>query len=110
MTMPAGTYFIGDLCYVLNGPGEWDSVCALTINGPTLLSGEFTLPDGRRFAMYNTQYGDGLYIGSVGRYPVDSGTIGCIKLSDIAEFDTANENDVQSFGAIVDFESDFETF
>lgn len=100
MTMPAGIYVICDLCYVLHS--EWDEVCKLTITDRECLSGEFTLPDGRRFATYSTLYGDGTYDG----LSVDSGSIGCILLSD---FDNQNPDNIISLGRIVEFDEPFET-
>ncbi len=106
MTMPAGTYWIGDLCYVLESDEEWDEVLDLTIveDEPWACGeGEFTLKDGRRFAMYNTKYGDGTYKDQHGfQYGVDSGSIGCIRLEDI-------RGEVSDEGSIVVFENDFTT-
>lgn len=108
MTLPAGKYFIGDLCYVLEADDEWDEVCDLTISGNKNLDGEFILKDGRRFAMYGTAYGDGVYDDNYGNsYPVDSGTIGCILMSDIP---TIDEERASKMGAIVEFHGEFTTF
>lgn len=108
MTMPAGNYYVGDLCYVLHN--EWDEVCEIMFDTPNpsgVRDGEFTLKDGRRFATYSTQYGDGLYNDQFGnQYPVDAGLIGCILLSDI---DQDNSDNNVTLGATVVFESDFET-
>ena len=83
-TLPKGEYYIGDLCYVMTD-SEWSEVCKLTIKGRECLSGVFTLPDGRKFAMYGTAYGDGTYQSNENTFhSVDSGTIGCILKSDIA--------------------------
>ena len=103
--MKSGTYYVGDLCYVLHD--EWDEVCQLTINGNRAIGGEFNLKDGRRFAMYNTMYGDGTYHDQQGKeYWVDSGSIGCILMRDI---DLAQlDNNVQG-GALYDFDQDFYT-
>lgn len=104
MTMPAGKYYIGDLCYVMHG--EWDEYCALTINGNACLDGEFTLKDGRRFATYGTAYGDGCYPASNGaQLGVDAGLIGCIRVDDITP---AKENNIK-LGTIVEFAGPFET-
>lgn len=104
----SGQYWIGDLCYVMNK--EWDQVCQLLFHGRTdhgCNEGEFNLPDGRRFAIYNTQWGDGVYSdGEGGEYPVDSGSIGCIRVADI---DTANPNNNLALGRIVEFAQDFNT-
>ena len=105
MTMPAGLYYVGDLCYVMTD-GEWDEYCNITIKGNECLSGEFTMPDGRKFATYNTMYGDGEYSDQHNNsYGVDSGSIGCIALSDIND----SIADVHRLGAVIQFKNDFET-
>ena len=79
--MQAGTYYVGDLCYVMHS--EWDEVCALLFADN---EGVFTLKDGRRFAIYKTAYGDGVYADQFGNsYPVDAGNIGCIRVEDVAD-------------------------
>ena len=106
MTMPAGTYYIGDLCYVMHD--EWNEFCDITIDGHSCLDGEFALADGRRFATYGTAYGDGVYYPNVGgSCGVDAGLIGCIRIEDIRP--SANNNDPAKVGIIVAFDKDFET-
>ena len=104
--MPAGKFYIGDLCYVMHT--EWDEFCEITISGPKVLDGEFALKDGRKFATYGTMYGDGNYavLGTGARVGVDAGLIGCIRLEDI---DTTNPQNDITLGYIVDFEDEFET-
>ena len=105
MTMPAGKYYIGDLCYVLHD--AWDEFCEITIEDNRCLEGEFTLKDGRRFATYHTAHGDGTYEDELGRcYPVDAGLIGCILLSDIKD---ETYDDLTTLGAIIEFDKDFTT-
>lgn len=108
MTMPAGNYYVGDLCYVLHD--EWDEVCDLFFAGRNdhgCNEGEFTLKDGRRFACYNTAFGDGCYTDQFGReYGVDAGCIGCILLSDI---DLTNPDNFIRGGQVLEFPNDFET-
>lgn len=100
--MKAGNYWVGDLCYVLDD--EWDEVCALTIEENECLTGEFELSDGRRFAMYQTMYGDGTYSDQFGnKYSVDSGTIGCIFIDDI------KPGTILIQGAVHAFPRNFET-
>jgi hypothetical protein len=104
--MIAGKYYVGDLCYVMNDE-EWREVCNLTIVNHTMVNGEFNLPDGRRFAMYSTAYGDGEYLDQDGRsYCVDSGSIGCILLSDIK---TQNYKHIEELGNHIEFKNDFVT-
>ena len=105
MTMPAGRYWVGDLCYTMHS--EWEEVCNLIITGNTCLDGEFNLKDGRRFAIYSTAYGDGEYPTNYGKFlSVDSGSIGCIKVEDI---DTDNKDNFLDHGMIVEFDEEFES-
>ena len=103
--MPAGTYWIGDLCYVMHE--RWDEFCALTIVDDKCLDGEFVFADGVRFATYGTKYGDGGYTDQFGHdYGVDAGLIGCVLLSDI---DKNNEHNHLGDGHVVTFLEDFYT-
>ena len=105
--MPAGEYYIGDLCYVMHK--EWDDVCSLFFKGNTngrCNQGEFVLKDGRRFAGYNTKWGDGEYRDQFNnRYLVDSGCIGCILVSDIVEMDKRNID----LGNVIKMTKEFDT-
>jgi hypothetical protein len=85
MTMIAGKYFVGDLSYAL-GP-DWDQVLGLIFKGEgkdiTQVEGEFNLSDGRRFAIFSTKVGDGVFEDQEGRaYGVDSGNLGVVALED----------------------------
>lgn len=98
-TMPAGRYYVGDLCYVLEN--EWDEFCRLTIQGNECIDGEFTLSDGRKFASFGTKWGDGGYCDQFGNeYSVDAGLIGCVQVLD-------TQHSV-SGGHIVEFTRDFD--
>lgn len=111
MTMPAGRYYVGDLCYVMTY-GEWEDVCDVTCgpNGYEVLNGEFDLSDGRRFATYSTMYGDGGYQCSDGAIlGVDSGMIGCILVDDIRAPSGQTEVELRGYGTVIDFEKPFET-
>jgi len=110
MTMPAGRYYIGDLCYVMNDD-EWSECVDLFFppneqGFPGGAEGEFVLKDGRRFASFGTAYGDGTYRSNLNTFhSVDSGSIGCIRVEDIR----ANKyEDIESLGAIVEFDKPFE--
>jgi hypothetical protein len=104
--MPAGRYYVGDLCYVMNP--EWDEFCSITIKGHECLDGEFNLADGRRFATYGTAYGDGVYAASNGaNLGVDAGLIGCIRVEDIR--DDITEAKMLKLGTIVEFAEPFNT-
>jgi hypothetical protein len=84
--MRPGTYYVGDLCYVMHP--QWKEVCALMFatDGNGVLDGEFNLANGVRFALHSTAYGDGTYQDIEGReYPVDAGLIGCIRVEDVVD-------------------------
>jgi hypothetical protein len=104
--MPAGKYYIGDLCYVMTD-AEWEEFCSITIKGSRCLDGEFELKDGRRFATYGTAYGDGSYHDQYGHtYSVDAGLIGCIRAEDIRADKYDNLLDL---GAVQEFAGAFAT-
>lgn len=104
--MPAGTYYVGDLCYVMHD--EWDEVCKLTIVNNECLDGEFNLSDGRRFAMFRTQWGDGTYEDEERRkYDVDAGLIGCILIDDI---DLNSDHNELVSGNVIRFDKPFECY
>lgn len=106
--MPAGKYYVGDLCYVMHD--VWDEFCELTSDGNDMLSGEFTLADGRRFASYSTLYGDGSYPCSTGAVlDVDAGLIGCILVSDIKDPGAQTEAALRGYGTIIEFTRMFAT-
>lgn len=109
MTMPAGKYYIGDLCYVMHD--VWDECCELFFpanHPPKGVEGEFTLKDGRRFASFSTAYGDGEYRSSINTsHSVDSGSIGCIRVEDIRDNEYSQEH-LNELGAYVEFDQPFE--
>lgn len=106
MTMPAGKYYVGDLCYVMHEC--WDEVCGLFFRGRNdqgCNEGEFTLKDGRRFVSYNTKWGDGGYYDENGNeYSVDAGLIGCIRVDDI---NFTEEGNCMNGGEVWEFQTDF---
>lgn len=109
--LAAGTYYIGDLCYVLGN--RWDEFCDLTIDGNSVKEGAFIMADGTQFITFGTAYGDGLYFDQDGNeYPVDAGLIGCVladKVDSDARLDLGKvhvfENDVwaNSDGKVLTF-------
>lgn len=104
-TMPAGRYYVGDLCYVMHD--AWTEAVDLMFpsaaEGFKSVEGVLTLKDGRQFAIFSTSYGDGTYFDQQGNdYPVDAGSIGCIRVEDIKD-DTADIG----LGNVIDFDQDF---
>jgi len=107
MSMPAGKYYIGDLCYVMSDD-EWEEFCSITIDGQKVIDGEFQLSDGRRFATYCTAFGDGVYHDQYGHsYSVDAGLIGCILIDDIHI--EKYEKSLLDLGSIMEFDNSFAT-
>ena len=84
-TLPAGDYWVGDLCYVLSDEC-WKEVCGLLSereDAEGCGDGTHLLSDGRLVGIVSVP-GDGIYKWtSTRRFPVDSGTIGCILLDSI---------------------------
>ena len=102
--MPAGKYYIGDLCYVMHK--EWDEACELFFDGRDdhgCNDGKFKLADGREFVNFNTKYGDGTYYDGLFSYHVDSGSIGCIRVEDIRE-------ELPPWAVVMAFLEDFECY
>ena len=95
MILQKGVYYIGDLCYVMDQ--EWEELCDLIEGNQYPDEGAYRFTDGRRFAIFNTAFGDGEYYDKEERsYPVDSGTLGCIKVDDLTkEVDEALGNVVE---------------
>jgi hypothetical protein len=101
--MPAGKYYIGDLCYVMHP--QWEEFCSITTGGGDIIDGEFSLSNGVRIASYSTMYGDGGYFDDQNRkYSVDAGLIGCIRFDDIDDPDSQINS-----GQIIEFKEPFET-
>lgn len=103
VTLKAGTYYVGDLCYVLEH--RWDDVCNQIIKNHKCLDGIFQLEDGTKFASIGTMYGDGTYEDQFSHtYFVDAGLIGCIEVSALYPDDIETG---KNCGKIVTFDKDF---
>lgn len=101
--MVPGRYYVGDLCYVMSE--RWIEVCSL-YDDNDYENGEYTLLDATQIAMYDTKYGDGTYKDQYNsKYSVDSGTIGCILVSSLANESLTG----LKLGNIVEFPSEFST-
>lgn len=106
VSLKAGEYWIGDLCYVLHE--VWDEVVDLIYkDSEEGREGAFTLSDGRKFVLFNTAYGDGEYRDQNGNeYGVDAGNIGIIRVSDI-NTNVEENKDFEETGHIFNFPSAF---
>jgi hypothetical protein len=103
--MPAGKYYVGDVCYVLEN--DWDEVCNFLFRKEGKdRGGESQLENGAKYAVYSTAWGDGSYEDNKGNYyGVDAGVIGCIKVDDLYKIGEAPSD----LGTIHEFQNDFET-
>ena len=80
--LAAGTYYVGDLCYVLSEEDYDEIVCTFEYN-----DGDVYTVNGFTFAWCHTAYGDGCYQDDKGnQYPVDAGLIGILRVDDHPEF------------------------
>lgn len=102
--LKAGTYYIGDLCYVLNKENGWDwsELCHITQDFGSENGAHIFVVNGHRFCSFNTMYGDGAYFDNKGnKYDVDSGSIGAIPVEMLPEeFNSSG-------GQVFDMKSDF---
>lgn len=115
------TYYVGDLCYVLNRD-QWDTVCMHDF-GPDMdgvydphdyLDPEaYTYEDeslGKPFYIFRTACGDGAYLDREGRlYYVDSGTIGCIR-AEFADPEKLADAVARGLGHLHEFDAEFSGF
>lgn len=76
VTVPAGTYILGDPCYSIP-EDEWDDILTET----NYFNDSYgNLSDGRFFLGFGTAFGDGVFTGSDGvDYGVDAGLIGLVE-------------------------------
>ena len=108
MRFDAGTYYVGDLCYVLGD--RWDEFLELTIKtsseGVECIDGGFVMKDGTRFWTHGTMYGDGSYHDNEGRkYAVDAGLIGVVSIDQIDKKPSWLEG-----GQVIKFDRGFEPY
>lgn len=79
--LPAGTYYVGDLCYILADDDYDEIVCSFEYG-----DGDVYTVNGFTFAWSHTSYGDGVYQDKKKNlYPVDAGLIGILRLDDHPE-------------------------
>ena len=97
----SGKYYVGDLCCVINR--SWEELYSLLRKKP--IGGEFTLSNKIKVGLFFTKLGDGYYCDGEGNdYKVESGTIGCVLISDILINETPNIAN----GAVIYFKENFD--
>ncbi len=119
-TFKKGTYYIGDLCYIMHKDNLWYDFLAITEQMDS--KGRMTYADGffefkgYHCGWHGTKYGDGSYhassrgnINLVGECPVDSGTIGIMPFAFIKMYNTPEEVEAMMTDGIVHiFDKDFD--
>jgi len=78
--LPAGRYYVGDLCYVIRDQ-KWKDLCGYIRAGGKHNLTDVCIKTPEGMILYNLcTGGDGEYEDSKGRkYPVDTASIGCIE-------------------------------
>lgn len=110
ITLPAGKYYIGDLCYVFEDE-EWDRFCSDTLAQPdegqhwgSITDGGFEV-NGKKLWYHGTAYGDGGYPDQNGHiYSVDAGLIGVLPF----ELVVHRYENLYELGNVVEYDYDFE--
>ena len=106
--VPAGTYWLGDPCYVFDDE-QWDDLIDNNFDSPIHIlfdkdPDNFTLNQ-HQILMFRTSHGDGVYVDAgVGEYPVDSGTIGLVPIALVPNHEDFEK--VQKLGGVVTFDKD----
>lgn len=106
--LPAGKYYVGDLCYLLPERIYEQYVCD---SGKEEAVVEITAPRRLPFlAFYNhTAYGDGIYRDNFkNQYGVDAGLIGVVQLTSESLLKKAQTLDKRKNGKVIDFPQPFE--
>jgi hypothetical protein len=106
--LPAGKYYIGDLCYVMTNE-DWKLFCGHTLYPERF--GELFIRENCKIACYRTAYGDGHYYDQQEKeYCVDSGTISAMLFNEIKgkEYNTRLK-DFCELGQIYHFDKPFKT-
>lgn len=104
--MKAGTYYVGDLCYVFDDE-DWQEICGLMYDTDGNAKDNFINYKGIEMFWANTMYGDGSYSDQYGHeYPVDAGLIGAVRFEDLTSEKSKNIVK-EGFGQLIEFGRDF---
>lgn len=107
VALPAGTYYIGDLCYVVGRENHdaWMDFLKpfFTLTEPNDCAGGEVSYRGKQGFMAYTKYGDGTYHDGLYEYPVDAGSIGALPI-DVLDVPVA---EAETCGRIVTFDRPF---
>jgi hypothetical protein len=94
--LPAGEYYIGDPCYVID---DWNAFCQIWFS---MDEGVMDF-DGHDMCVFSTQYGDGCFEASDGTLlGVDAGLIAAVPMV------LCTRGEVEDMGAVVTFDKKFQ--
>lgn len=109
-----GKYAIGDLCYIIRDSELWDKVCDKYFSRE--FKGKFDIPELPEMWEHHTFWGDGFYPliqkgKTIQCLPVDSGTMGIIKIDDKFNDLLLDEKlEIGSENIILEFEKNFDVY
>ncbi len=99
---PAGTYYVGDPCYIFNK--SWGKI----LNDNQYFESDVTIIDGVECFVAPTKYGDGSYQDNSNRkYFVDSGTIGVLPIEMIEIDNKISIDEIDEYMYVFTFDRDF---
>lgn len=102
--LQAGTYFIGDPCYVITDREDW---LGFLVSCDYFLDSCHAEYDGGNIYAGGTYFGDGRYDSNTGLdFPVDSGLIGIVPESTVDKY-VSNRATLASMGHFVTFDEPF---
>lgn len=113
--LPAGCYWIGDLCYVFPDKGPmgnyWDKIIE---KNDCFTKGQLTEFDEGKIKIWadDTAFGDGVYPSNINfNFPVDAGLLGIIPEETVEYLNTIDgdydNSHLKGLGIFVDFKEDF---
>ena len=103
--LPAGKYFIGDPCYVIETEKWMDFLTEMWYQ-EKLQSPMFWF-EGELVFVSSTMYGDGVYTDGYDDYPVDAGLIGVVPYTLCKRESMTGHYKWKELGALLDFERPF---
>lgn len=102
--LPAGKYYVGDPCYVIQGENykRWDDFIDHYFEIEGCKNGVYTTWEGKQLFAANTMYGDGVYQDQKqNSYPVDAGMIAAVP------FELIDMHENVKFGQVIEFNEPF---
>lgn len=109
--LPAGTYYVGDLCYLFGDKADdlyQEYVCGVSCNDDKAV--DIKAGSRKEFSAFygSTNYGDGEYEDNLhNKYSVDAGILGVVQLLSKDFIEEAKKIDAEGYAKIIEFKKDF---